>query len=146
MDPRVSPVSLALPVPARAGRDEARPASASAPSALDDHLVSLLAPASFAAEQYRTLRHMIEQAKRATGLSVVAISSPDAGDGKTTTAINLAGTLAQASGARVVLGDLDLRRPCVGARLGLRVAESRGLVAAILDRDLGLADVTMPVP
>src|SRR5688500_7155370 len=134
MDPRVAPASLTLPAPARHHRDEARPASASTPPTLDDHLVSLLAPASFAADQYRTLRGLIEQAKRATGLAVVAISSPDAGDGKTTTAINLAGTLAQASGARVLLADLDLRRPSVEARLGLRVAESRGLVDAILDR------------
>jgi capsular exopolysaccharide synthesis family protein len=146
MDPRVAPAPLTLSGPARDRRDEVRPASASAPSSLDDHLVSLLAPASFAAEQYRTLRHMIEQAKRAVGLTVVAVSSPAPGDGKTTTAINLAGTLAQAAGARVLLTDLDLRRPSVAACLGLRVAEDRGLVAAIADSGLGLADITLPVP
>lgn len=146
MEPHVSPVSLTLPAAARERRTEVRPAIATPPPVLDDHLVSLLAPASFAAEQYRTLRHLVEQAKQATGLSVVAVSSPDAGDGKTTTAINLAGSLAQAAGARVLLADLDLRRPSVGARLGLRMPESRGLVAAILDRGLSLADVTVPVP
>jgi hypothetical protein len=53
--------------------------------------VSLLAPTSFEAEQYRELRHTIEQLRRSTELSVIAVSSPVASDGKTTTAINLAG-------------------------------------------------------
>ena len=63
---------------------------------LEEHLVSLLAPSSFEADQYRALRHTIEQFRRSAELSVIAVSSPDASDGKTTTAINLAGTLAQA--------------------------------------------------
>src|SRR5437867_12758571 len=53
---------------------------------LEEHLVSLLAPASFESEQYRTLRHLIEQLHKSTGLAVVAVSSPGVADGKTTTA------------------------------------------------------------
>src|SRR6266542_271748 len=78
---------------------------------VDDHLVSLVAPASFEAEQYRALRHVVEQFHKAQDLRVVAVSSPGMGDGKSTTAINLAGALAQARDARVLLVDADLRRP-----------------------------------
>src|SRR5258705_8152998 len=60
---------------------------------VDDHLVSLVAPATFEAEQYRALRHTVEQLHHAHDLRVFAVSSPGVGDGKSTTAINLAGAL-----------------------------------------------------
>src|SRR5205823_4070445 len=49
-------------------------------SALDEHLVSLLKPSSFEAEQYRALRHLVEHLHRTAELSVVAVSSPVAND------------------------------------------------------------------
>jgi len=109
---------------------------------IDGHLVSLLAPASFGAEQYRALRHQIEQLRRTTDLSVIAVSSPDTADGKTTTAINLAGALAQAPDARVLLIDADLRAANLVAQLGLAESAARGLVDAILDPSLRLGAVT----
>jgi capsular exopolysaccharide synthesis family protein len=112
-----------------------------APDGIDEHLVSLLAPASFEAEQYRGLRYVVEQAHRSANLSVVAVSAPSAGDGKTLTAINLAGALAQARGTRVLLVDADLRRPAVARRLGIAAVEGRGLKDAILSRTLTLGDV-----
>ncbi len=108
---------------------------------IEEHLVSLLDPASPNAEQYRALRLAVEQFHRSANLSVVAVSSPAVGDGKTTTAINLAGALAQDPQARVLLIDADLRHACVGDRLGLRDSRERGLVGAILDPDLSLEDV-----
>ncbi len=106
----------------------------SASASLEGHLATLLDPSSFAAEQYRVLRHQIEQLQRSQGLAVVAVSSPAVGEGKTTTAINLAGTLAQAPGARVLLVDADLRRPAVGGRLGLGGAGGGpGLAGAMLE-------------
>jgi capsular exopolysaccharide synthesis family protein len=71
---------------------------------------------------------------------VFAISSPAGGDGKTLTTINLAGALGQAPETRVLVIDADLRHPSVAQRLGLS-DEDRGLVDAILDPDLPLADV-----
>jgi capsular exopolysaccharide synthesis family protein len=112
---------------------------------VDDHLVSLLAPASFAADQYRALRFVIEQAHRESAVSVVAVSSPGVGDGKTTTAINLAGALSQAADARVLLLDLDVRRPAIGQRLGLDPTQP-GLVDAIIDPGLDLVDIARTVP
>ncbi|MBI3327695.1 MAG: CpsD/CapB family tyrosine-protein kinase [Nitrospinae bacterium] len=111
------------------------------PDAVDEHLVSLLRPTSFEAEQYRALRHMMERWHNDPGLHAVAVTSPSAGDGKTTTAINLAGTLAQGHDARVLLVDADLRRPCVAKQLALGHAATPGLVDAVLDPALSLEDV-----
>jgi len=113
---------------------------------VDDHLVSLLAPASFEAEQYRALRHTIEQLQRSRDLRIVAVSSPGVGDGKSVTAINLAGALAQAQDARVLVVDADLRRPAVGALLALGSLDGPGLVELILDPRLNLKRVARPRP
>ena len=43
---------------------------------VDDHLVSLVAPAAFEAEQYRALRHIVEQLHQTRDLRIVAVSSP----------------------------------------------------------------------
>ncbi len=115
-------------------------------SELEEHLVSLLAPTSFEAEQYRELRHTIEQLRRSTELSVIAVSSPVPADGKTTTAINLAGALAQAHDARVLLVDADLREPSLAAYLGISEHAAPGLVDAILDASLTLEAVTQAQP
>ena len=110
------------------------------PKEVDERLVSLLAPSSFGAEQYRVLRHLIEQTHGAADFKVVAVTSPAAADGKTTTAINLAGSLAQTPDARVLLVDADVRRGAVGNQIGLGGAGA-GLVDAILDARLDLAEV-----
>ena len=111
-------------------------------TATDKRLVSLVAPASFEAEQYRALRHHVEQFHKSAALSVVAVTSPTAGDGKTTTAINLAGSLAQSADARVLLVDADLRGAGVARQLALKAPEAPGLVDAILDDQLSLDAVT----
>jgi capsular exopolysaccharide synthesis family protein len=112
----------------------------------DERLVSLVSPASFEAERYWVLRHKLEQMHRNSGLSILAVVSPVAGDGKTTTAINLAGTLSQPPACRVLLIDLDFRRPSVGKSLRIGRSDKPGLVNAILDPDLTLEDVVQPHP
>jgi len=111
---------------------------------IDAHCVSLLQPATFEAEQYRTLRYMVERAHQNGNLRVVALSSPSSGDGKTITALNLAGALAQARDVRILLIDGDLRQPSVARLLGLPATEGPGLVDAVLDPSLGLQDVVRP--
>jgi capsular exopolysaccharide synthesis family protein len=106
---------------------------------LDSHLVTLTSPGSFAAEQYQGLRLTIERLRRTRTLQVIAVTSPAAGEGKTLTAINLAGALARGSDdARVLLIDADLRRPAVARQLAMGeggdgLAEVVGNVAASLD-------------
>jgi capsular exopolysaccharide synthesis family protein len=87
---------------------------------VDSHLVTLTSPGSFAAEQYQGLRLTIERLRRGRTLQVIAVTSPAAGEGKTLTAINLAGALARGSDdARVLLIDADLRRPAVARQLAI---------------------------
>jgi len=134
----------------QAGSDLARVESGShktrpqATDGVEEHLVSLLTPAFFASEQYRALRHLVEQFHKSAHLSVLAVSSPAVGDGKTTTAINLAGALAQAPEARVLLVDADLRRQSMSEYLGLVDTDRPGLVDAILNPALPLEHVTQP--
>src|SRR5688572_11230296 len=112
---------------------------------LDTHLVSLTAPASFAAEQYQGLRLTMERLARSRDLKVIAISSPAAGDGKTVTAINLAGALARGGDERVLLVDADLRRPSVARQLAITDAR-KGLADILTDASLAVADVVQPLP
>lgn len=116
------------------------------PAQVEPHLVSLLDPFTFEAERYRSLSHILERMHQETECSVVAVSSPTMGDGKTTTAINLAEALAQTSAARVLLVEADLRRPTISRYLGLDPAPSRGLVDAIEASHLCLHDVTQTCP
>jgi len=103
-------------------------------------MVSLTAPASFAAEQYQRLRLTVERLARARDLKVIAVTSPATGDGKTVTAINLAGALARGSDDRVLLIDADLRRPSVAAQLGIEDAQM-GLADALSGAHTSLDDV-----
>jgi capsular exopolysaccharide synthesis family protein len=113
---------------------------------LEEHLVSLLSPQSFEADQYRILRHFLDPGKGAETRQVLAVTSPAAGDGKTTTAVNLAATLAQLPGARVLLMDTDLRRPFVATSLGLDESSGPGLGGTALDLALELDELVRPTP
>ena len=101
---------------------------------VDDHLVSVLEPTSLAAEQYRAVRLAIETFRHERGTRTVAITSPARGDGRTITAINVAGALAQAPDARVVLVEVDLRHPGVARALGMPAG--RGLSSYLLDASM----------
>src|SRR2546427_10881798 len=110
------------------------------PLGIDEHLVSLLAPASYEAEQYRTLADAIELMHKDIGLHVLAVTSPTVGDGKTTTAINLAGALARAPESRGLLVCMDLRKPSIMDHLRIAGPHTVWLVSAILDPTQTLND------
>jgi protein-tyrosine kinase len=112
---------------------------------IDPSLVSLKAPSSFAAEQYQGMRMTVEQLKRLRDVRMIAVTSPSAGDGKTVTAINLAAVLSSGVDSKVLLIDADLRRPAVGARLGIDAETPRGLVDAVTDENVPLSEVTHKV-
>lgn len=114
-------------------------------SRLDESLASLLSPHSFEADQYRVLRQFLDQARTARPLKVVAVTSPAPGDGKTTTAVNLAATLAQSPDIRVLLVDVDLRRSLVARALGLD-AKASGLATGVVEEDGDLGAVVQSTP
>ena len=100
-------------------------------SGIAEQLVSLVAPTSVAADQYRALRHTIERLRKDSGYHAIAVTSPSPGDGKTVTTLNLAGALAQGQDARVLVVDADLRKPSVASYLALDGLRSPGLSDAL---------------
>ncbi len=92
-------------------------------------LVALAAPHSAAAEQFRVLHAKLVRLGARRPLRVVAVTSAGRREGRTTTAANLALTAAL-EGRPAILVEADLRRPALGALLGL--APRAGL-ADVLD-------------
>lgn len=92
---------------------------------------------SNAAEAYRLLRTNLIFSHAVQRLDSILITSPSAAEGKTTTAANLAVTVAQ-QGMRVVLIDCDLRRPRLHSVFGL--AKQPGLTEFLIHRNT-LAEV-----
>lgn len=73
-------------------------------------IATLEAPDSPAAEAYRTLRIAVSFAASQRGVKTLAVTSPEMGEGKSTTSANLAVAFASA-GKRVILVSGDLRKP-----------------------------------
>jgi Mrp family chromosome partitioning ATPase len=88
------------------------------PSAMiDPRLVVAHAPDSPAAASFRVLRHRLTQPN---GPKVILVTSPRAGEGKTVCAANLALALGEAGRARVLLLEMNFRRPALARMLGIR--------------------------
>jgi capsular exopolysaccharide synthesis family protein len=83
-----------------------------------DHLVTLKHPRSPVSEAYRIVRTNLRFSGIENPSGALLVTSAGPGEGKTTTAANLAVTMAQA-GRRVILIDADLRRPTVHKLFGL---------------------------
>jgi capsular exopolysaccharide synthesis family protein len=92
---------------------------------LNYRLVAALAPAAVVAEQYRALRTRILHANNGSAVNVVLVTSPGRAEGKTTTAANLALTMAQDFQRRTCIVDANLRHPQLHQLLGL--TEGAGL-------------------
>jgi capsular exopolysaccharide synthesis family protein len=87
-------------------------------------------PASAAAEAYRTLRTRVARLAAQLDITSVIVVSPNMGEGKSTTAANLAIALAE-SGSDVLLVSADLRRPRVHQFFGL--PNKSGLANILVD-------------
>jgi succinoglycan biosynthesis transport protein ExoP len=83
-------------------------------------------------EAYRVLRSNIEVVSKDLARPSVLVTSPNEGEGKTTTAVNLALAVVH-SGRRVVLVDMDLRRPDTHRRLGTH--GERGVTDILTERE-----------
>lgn len=78
----------------------------------DRRLAVALAPDSSRAAAFRVLRHHLLELGRP---QCIVVTSPRRGDGKTTTAINLALALSECGRAKVLLVEAHLRRPQLSA-------------------------------
>ena len=94
-----------------------------------DKLVMLKDPFSQVAEAYQMLRVKLEIARFEKPLHTLLVTSSSPGEGKSTTAANLALAIAR-SGKRVILVDTDLRRPSL--HRFFRHANLRGVTTALV--------------
>jgi Mrp family chromosome partitioning ATPase len=92
-------------------------------------------------EGFRTLQIQLD--RNNPGHRSVMITSASTGDGKTSSAINLAAEVAGA-GYRTILLDLDLRKPSIGAQLGLDAGN--GSVLSLVTSQAKLSDVLVSSP
>jgi Mrp family chromosome partitioning ATPase len=82
-------------------------------------------------EAYRTLRATLTAGRWGDGRTrSVMITGASPSEGKSTTALNLAASMALA-GKRVILIEADLRRPKIGSALGVRA--TRGIASVLID-------------
>lgn len=152
----VSPVAPldAPPVPERAPADDAaavplwkrlaplRRRRRENAAEINKRRISMLQPDSYVAEQFRTLRGRIDAIAAQRPIRTLVVSSPMAGEGKTTAAINLAAVTSMSVGRRVLLVDCDMRRPKVHQSLGLR--PEAGL-AEVLTESVSIEDAIVKV-
>lgn len=103
-------------------------------------LLTQAAPQSPRAESFRQIRTNLQFANISSTSRTTLVTSSLPGEGKSTTATNMAIALAQA-GQHVVLVDADLRRPSVAAYLGLE--GNAGLTTALVG-DADVEDLLQP--
>jgi non-specific protein-tyrosine kinase len=96
-------------------------------------------PRTAIAEAYRVARANIQFADKGGDLKVILVTSARDGEGKTTTANNLATTFALA-GQRVLLVDADLRRPGLTRIMNLK--DSDGVSSILVDPEADVISST----
>lgn len=89
-------------------------------------------PKSLIAESFRSIRTNLQFVDNSPGPKVLAVTSTISGEGKTFVAINLAGIISY-SGKRVIIIDLDMRKPKI--HLGMGVENIRGMSTLLINKD-----------
>jgi capsular exopolysaccharide synthesis family protein len=107
-------------------------------------LVSFIKPKSQVSEAFRALRTSLLLSQAEHPPQVILVTSALPREGKTTSALNLAVTLAQL-GDRTLIVDADLRKPGIRRALGLTVGRDFGL-SSYLAGVSSLDDVIVPHP
>jgi polysaccharide biosynthesis transport protein len=79
-------------------------------------------PKAQSSEAFRAIRTALFFSTKGKTNSVIQVTSPTPGDGKSTIAANLAVSIAQ-SGKRVLLLDADMRRPSIHHAFGIKTQE-----------------------
>jgi len=89
-------------------------------------------PKSIIAESFRSIRSNLQFVNNDKGKKVIAITSTVSGEGKTFCAINMAGIIAF-SGKKVVILDLDMRKPKI--HLGFGVNNNVGMSTLLIAKN-----------
>jgi len=122
-------------------RRRAKPVRSAAP-ARNDEVVLPASSGSPLSEEFRTLRARIQSLRRTRELRTIVVSSTRPGEGKTTTAVNLALSFGLERENSVCLVDADLRTPRVQNAFP---AGPVGL-AEVLEGDAKLEEALVAVP
>ena len=107
----------------------------------ETHVISIEDPKAPQTEAYRSLRTSLQIVGLRRPLRTVLVTSPMAAEGKTTTVVNLGVAMARA-GRRVVLVDLDLRRPRLASFFD---ADDSVGFTSVLVGDVAIADALQHV-
>ncbi len=89
-------------------------------------------PKSLVAEAFRSVRTNLQFISNEPGSKIIALTSTISGEGKTFVAINLAGIIAF-SGKKVVIIDLDMRKPKI--HIGFGVENSIGMSTLLIGKN-----------
>lgn len=94
------------------------------------------------AESYKTIRTNLQfLLNRVEGCKVIAVSSSQAGEGKTTNSVNLAISFSQL-GKKVLLIDADLRRPSIAKKLKIENNDGlSGILAGFSSADRAIVNI-----
>ena len=103
----------------RASGGERPGAAGNAAADANKRRIALLEPDSFIAEQFRMLRGRLDSLSVESPIKTIAVTSANAGEGKSNISINLAVVTAMSVGRRVLLIDCDMRRPTICRSLGI---------------------------
>jgi polysaccharide biosynthesis transport protein len=113
--------------------------------ALITPLATISAPRSAGAEAYRILRTSVNLMPVGKDSRVIAFTSCGPGEGKSTTALNLAVSLAQ-QGKRILVIDADLRKPALAERIRLPQPSAPGLSRFLSDPSLRPEECVQGIP
>ena len=140
----VEDIEANLPIPILASVPEYKQELKATASTETIPLVTLLAPRSASTEAYRLLRTSISLMHGNKKSRVIALTSGGPGEGKSTTALNLAVVIATQS-KRVLLLDADLRKPTIAQRLHSQITASAGLSRFLSDTTIQPEDCIQPI-
>ncbi|WP_025145047.1 GumC family protein [Pedobacter jeongneungensis] len=108
----------------------------------DDNLIVANQSRSAISEQFRALRTNLSFYLKTEKEKVILLTSSMSGEGKSFTAINLGNILALA-GKKVLLMELDLRKPGLSAKLGVR--NDIGFSNFTISPSIKMADIVKPL-
>ena len=105
---------------------------------MESRLITNYSPKSSSAEAFRILRTNIIARKKNNDSLIILITSSGPKEGKSTILANLAITLAQMD-ARVIMADLDLRRPMIHNFFGFN--KENGITDYLMNKSVNLKDI-----